>query len=87
MKPGTIRRPREAHAIPDHDASVRDNQESEPLLSPTAVAELLGVKPQTLAAWRCTKRYEIPFVKLGRQIRYRRADVDAFIAGLPVGVS
>lgn len=51
------------------------------LLTEARTAELLGLtNPKTLAVWRCTKRYSLPYVKFGRTIRYRRKDVEAFIA-------
>ncbi len=49
------------------------------LLHPGQVAEALGVSPQTLAVWRCENRYDLPYVKVGRLVRYRDRDVDAFI--------
>jgi excisionase family DNA binding protein len=48
------------------------------LLTPTEVAERLGVSTATLATWRCTKRYPLTYVKVGRLVRYRIADLDAF---------
>lgn len=42
-------------------------------------AEYLGVTPRTLAVWACVKRYDLPYVKIGRLVKYRRADLDAFI--------
>ena len=48
-------------------------------------ATYLGIKPQTLALWACTKRYDLPFVKVGRAVRYRLADLDAFIESRTVG--
>ena len=42
-------------------------------------AEYLGVAPNTLLMWRCTKRYGLPYYKVGRLVRYRREDLDAFI--------
>jgi predicted DNA-binding transcriptional regulator AlpA len=51
------------------------------LLTETGAAEYLAVKPNTLAAWRCTKRVEGPrYVKMGGAIRYPLAELDAFIA-------
>ncbi len=52
---------------------------------PTAVNEgkaaiVLGVKPSTLANWRRTGRYNLPFIKSGRLVRYRVADLAAWIA-------
>jgi hypothetical protein len=32
-------------------------------------------KTSTLAAWRCTGRHELPFIKVGRRIRYKLSDV------------
>jgi excisionase family DNA binding protein len=43
------------------------------------VAALLNVQKHTLAVWRCCKRYQLPFVKVGRLIRYRRSDVEQWI--------
>jgi excisionase family DNA binding protein len=48
------------------------------LLTPAEVAERLGVSTATLATWRCTKRYPLSYVKVGRLVRYRIADLDAF---------
>ncbi len=48
------------------------------LLTPQNVADRLGVSTTTLATWRCTKRYPLSYVKVGRLVRYRLADLDAF---------
>ena len=48
------------------------------LLTPQDVCERLGVSIATLATWRCTKRYPLTYVKVGRLVRYRVADVEAF---------
>ena len=48
------------------------------LLKPSAVAERLGISTTTLSTWRCTKRYALSYVKVGRLVRYRLADVEAF---------
>lgn len=42
----------------------------EPLMTETQAAEFLGVARDTLTVWRCTGRVEIPYVKIGRAIRY-----------------
>ena len=49
------------------------------LLSRAEAAAYLGVAKQTLAIWSCTKRYDLPFVKIGRLVKYRVADLDKFI--------
>lgn len=53
------------------------NETSPPpeLLTPTEAADLLRTTADTLAVWRCTGRNAIPFVKVGRSVRYRRADL------------
>ena len=56
------------------------------LISPEATATMLGVKPATLTVWRCTRRYPLPFIKIGsRRVMYRRSDVEIFIAAGAVG--
>ncbi len=49
------------------------------LLTKERVSEILGVSVGTLAVWRATKRYNLPYVKSGRLVRYREEDVQAFI--------
>ncbi|MBS2005759.1 MAG: helix-turn-helix domain-containing protein [Cyanobacteria bacterium SZAS TMP-1] len=53
---------------------------SSELLSRADAAAYLGVAKQTLAIWACTKRYDLPYVKVGRLVKYRKADLDQFIA-------
>lgn len=49
------------------------------LLTPRQVAEILGVTVETLNVWRATKRYNLPYTKIGHLVRYRSQDVEAFI--------
>lgn len=37
-------------------------------------ANILGVTASTLAVWRCTKRYPLPYVKIVRKVFYRSPD-------------
>ena len=48
-------------------------------MTPEEVSAELGVTTQALEVWRSTKRYPLPYYKLGRRIFYRRSDVEAFI--------
>lgn len=48
-------------------------------------AEYLDVKPQTLAIWAVTGRYGLPYVKVGRSVRYRQSDLDAWLDRRTVG--
>ena len=47
-------------------------------------AEYLNIQPQTLNAWRCLRRYPLPYTKVGRSIRYKKSDLDRFIASRTV---
>ena len=49
------------------------------LLTNDEAAEYLGVTPRTLEVWRCTKRHEIPYFKVGRLVKYKKADLDAWL--------
>jgi excisionase family DNA binding protein len=51
----------------------------ERLLTPKEAADLLRVTVGTLSVWRCTSRYPLKFVKVGRVVRYREADIIAFL--------
>lgn len=55
------------------------------LLDESAAAVYLHVKPGTLSVWRSTRRYALPFVKIGSCVRYRKRDLDAFIQVRTVG--
>lgn len=56
-----------------------------PTLAAKSAAEFLGVEEQTLAAWRCTNRYPLPFIRVGRKIRYRISDLERFLESRTVG--
>jgi len=49
------------------------------LLTSEQVSELLNVTTHTLAVWRSEGRYNLPYIKAGRLVRYKEADVIAFI--------
>ncbi len=50
------------------------------LLSRKEAANYLQVTEGTLAVWLSTKRYNLPVVKIGRLAKYRKTDLDTFIA-------
>lgn len=54
--------------------------QSRDLLDEKQAAEFLNIAPSTLSVWRTTGRYALPFSKIGRCVRYRRGDLEAFIA-------
>jgi hypothetical protein len=54
--------------------------QSKPTLhdSPSA-ARFIGIKPNTLAIWRCTKRYNLAYLKIGRKVFYDERDLVNFL--------
>lgn len=55
------------------------------LVRPSVASRILGVSVQTLAVWRCEKRYPLVYVKIGSRVFYRRSDLDAFIKRNVIG--
>lgn len=55
------------------------------MLTNDEAAAYLGIQSQTLALWRSTKRHTIPYVRVGRSIRYRQSDLDRWLATRTVG--
>ncbi len=53
-------------------------QHLEPLLSAQDLAEFLDVRVATIYAWRY-RRQGPPGLRVGKHLRYRRADVDEWI--------
>jgi excisionase family DNA binding protein len=49
------------------------------LLTPDQTARRLNVSTVTLANWRTTGRYGLPFIRVGRRVRYRASDVEAWL--------
>ena len=58
---------------------------SDPLLDSIEAAAYIGVSPASLAVWRSVKRYPLSFVKIGSRVKYRKSDLDAFIASRTQG--
>ena len=56
------------------------------LLTTEEVAHLTGLSRETLAQWRSQRR-GIPYLKMGRSVRYALADVQAYLEGCRVSVS
>lgn len=58
---------------------LNNKQSNDPLLTSSEASIYIGVTANTLSVWRCVGRYNIPFVKVGRLVRYRKSELDAFI--------
>jgi hypothetical protein len=54
-------------------------QSADLLLLPKKVASILCVSSHTLSIWRSTRRYPLPYCKIGSRVLYRQSDVFAFI--------
>jgi excisionase family DNA binding protein len=55
------------------------------LLDNEQAAAYLGVTPRTLEVWRAVKRHKIKYLKVGRLVRYRRAELDRWLVSRTVG--
>ncbi|PKK36787.1 hypothetical protein BWI96_10475 [Siphonobacter sp. SORGH_AS_0500] len=70
-------------AATKYQGVISDNSIPTPLLPELmdrkTAAKYLGVAPDTLSVWACTKRYPLKRIKIGRSVRYRRSDLDAFL--------
>lgn len=54
--------------------------EGDELLDENEAAAMLDVTAGTLQVWRSTKRYKLAYVKIGRNVRYPKSAILAFIA-------
>lgn len=57
-----------------------DGRNKSVLLDEKQAAEHLTLSPGTLQVWRSTGRYALPFIKVGRNVRYRLDDLNAWLA-------
>ena len=56
-----------------------------PLWTPEETAKYLGLDPDTLAIWRCTKRYGLPYIHVGSRIMYDPVEVRKWQASRTTG--
>jgi len=60
--------------------SLNLDPETPPLsLNDKDTSKVLGVVRGTLSVWRCTKRYCLPFTKIGANVRYPLDELAKFI--------
>lgn len=65
------------HAIASGDWSAIPNDAK---LTTTQAAAYLTLRPATLEVFRCTGRHAIPYLKIGRLVRYSLGDLRAWEA-------
>ena len=53
------------------------------LLNVKQTAKILAISPRKL--WEIANRKDIPHVRIGRCVRYREEDIDAYVASRRVG--
>lgn len=63
----------------DKLAASAANLDPNRLVDDIEASDFIGTKKQTLRSWRCSGRYSLPFIKVGRNVRYRVGDLLAFI--------
>jgi hypothetical protein len=51
-------------------------EQKDDLLTPEEAAKELRVNPFTLKNWRSTGLYDLPFIKIGGRVFYRRSVID-----------
>ena len=49
------------------------------MLSRQEAAAFLSIRIGTLVMWKSTKRYALPYIKVGRHVRYRASDLMNFL--------
>ena len=49
-------------------------------LTTAEAAKELGIKPNTLEKWRCTKSVEVPYYRIGGRIFYAKPDIRKIVA-------
>jgi excisionase family DNA binding protein len=49
------------------------------LFTERQAADYLSISGMTLATWRCRRKYNLPFVRIGSSIRYRLSDLEKFL--------
>lgn len=58
--------------------------ETDQLFTRREAAKYLGLRPQTLAKWAMDGS-NVPFIRVGRSVRYRRSDLEEFLRRRTVG--
>ena len=67
-------------------SSTTQSSDSPNLLSAERVSQLTGLSIDTLAQWRSQRR-GLPYLKIGRSVRYDLNDVQDYLRGCRVSVS
>lgn len=71
-----MRTPAKRH--PSHQTAA-EARAADPLYSRPEAALYIGVAPGTLECWASTGRYNLPYLRIGRRVKYRKSDLDAWM--------
>lgn len=63
-----------------------DNHIKKETLNPLEVHLEFGISVSTLSKWRMINK-NLPFIKLGRAVKYKRSDIEAFLDANTVEVA
>src|ERR1700733_292763 len=75
-----------ARELSREDQMATENNNLETLLSEHDVKHITGLSLASIRRWRLNRRGP-RFLKLGSAVRYRREDINAWLASLPTGGS
>lgn len=64
-----------------------DHQRPPLALTPEQTAQVLGINKSTLSIWRSVGRYNLPYQKSGRLVRYPLNELAKFIANSTYGTA
>lgn len=56
-----------------------NQNQNQNLLTSKEAAQHLRLAERTLAVWRCTGKVNIPYIKIGGRVLYKKTDLDLFI--------
>jgi len=59
--------------------SARLAEGGEPWLRYAQAADVLGVSRGTLEVWLSTKRYNVPYYKIGRNVLFKRSELERWV--------
>lgn len=49
------------------------------LINQKEAANILGVSCKTLEGWRYKRDYRLPFIKVGRLVKYSKKDIEKYL--------
>ncbi len=55
------------------------------LMTREQAAEYLDLKAQTFACWAVSGKYNLPFIRVGNSVRYRKSSLDKWLESRTVG--